>query len=263
MAEIPGVQATWDYLTDTYSESMLSSVGTFIVHESIYFGIYGFYFLADFIPSLRKYKIQEDKENTGPLQWKCLRVLLFNHLVIQMPMILFALESFIRITGMTVTGPLPSAGSLVAQMMLYLVVEDFYFYWIHRLLHHGAWYKHVHKMHHEYAAPFGMAAEYAHPIETMFLGIGTILGPLLTCQHLFTLWLWLLVRLAETIEVHCGYDFPWSPNRFLPFYGGARFHDWHHERNVGNFASTFTVWDWAFGTDKHYRRYYNKLNHQD
>lgn len=263
MADIPGMQALWDSLTDRYSEGFLATVGTFVIHEVLYFGIYLLYFVADFVPTLRKYKIQDDKENTASLQWKCLRGLLFNHFVIQMPMILLSQEGFVRLTGMKITGQLPSAASLAAQMLLFLAVEDFYFYWIHRLLHYGPWYRYIHKVHHEFAAPFGMTAEYAHPVETMFLGIGTILGPLLTCTHLFTLWVWLVVRLAETVEVHSGYDFPWSLNRYIPFWGGARFHDWHHERNVGNFASTFTIWDRVFGTDKTFRRHYGKLEHQD
>jgi methylsterol monooxygenase len=45
-------------------------------------------------------------------------------------------------------------------------------------MHWPPFYKKVHKVHHEYAAPFGIAAEYAHPIETMILGLGTIGGPL-------------------------------------------------------------------------------------
>jgi methylsterol monooxygenase len=49
---------------------------------------------------------------------------------------------------------------------------------MHRFMHWPPFYKKVHKVHHEYAAPFGIAAEYAHPIETMILGLGTIGGPL-------------------------------------------------------------------------------------
>lgn len=30
------------------------------------------------------------------------------------------------------------------------VVEDFYFYWIHRLLHYGWFYKNIHKIHHDF-----------------------------------------------------------------------------------------------------------------
>lgn len=34
----------------------------------------------------------------------------------------------------------------------------------------------------------------------------TILGPMLMGSHLITFWLWLALRLVETIEAHCGYD---------------------------------------------------------
>ena len=33
----------------------------------------------------------------------------------------------------------------------------------------GPFYKYIHKIHHQYSAPFGLAAEYASPIEVMFL----------------------------------------------------------------------------------------------
>ncbi len=69
-------------------------------------------------------------------------------------------------------------------------------------------------------APLGIAAEYAHPIESLFLGIGTLVGPVLFTRHLFSLWVWLFVRLYQTVEAHSGYDFPWSPTKLIPFWGG-------------------------------------------
>eukprot|EP00276_Gloeochaete_wittrockiana_P009071 CAMPEP_0184643338 /NCGR_PEP_ID=MMETSP0308-20130426/166_1 /TAXON_ID=38269 /ORGANISM="Gloeochaete witrockiana, Strain SAG 46.84" /LENGTH=170 /DNA_ID=CAMNT_0027071205 /DNA_START=378 /DNA_END=890 /DNA_ORIENTATION=- len=151
--------------------------------------------------------------------------------------------------------PFPSLKTLAWQIPVFFLIEDFYFYWIHRLLHHGAWYKYVHKVHHEHASPFGIAAEYAHPIETVFLGFGSILGPFFFARHLLTLWVWLAIRLAQTIEAHCGYDFPWSINNWFPMWGGAEFHDYHHMAFVGNYSSTFRVWDFVFGTDKKYRQW--------
>ena len=108
-------------------------------------------------------------------------------------------------------------------------------------------------MHHEFAAPFGITAEYAHPIETIFLGIGTILGPFFFTRHLFTLWVWLAVRLHETTEDHSGYDLPFNPSNYICFWGGAVHHDFHHRTFDGNFASVFTIWDRVFGTDKAFR----------
>ena len=39
------------------------------------------------------------------------------------------------------------------------------FYYLHRLLHHPRLYASVHKMHHEYSAPFALMAIYCHPVE--------------------------------------------------------------------------------------------------
>lgn len=99
------------------------------------------------------------------------------------------------------------------------------------------------------------------------VGIGTGLGPILvgfiSGTHLFTIWLWVSLRLWQTIDVHSGYNFPWSANNLIPFWGGntfnivdiysyysgADFHDYHHMAFVGNYASTFTYCDKIFGTD--------------
>lgn len=71
-----------------------------------------------------------------------------------------------------------------------------------------------------YATPFGLTSEYAHPAEILFLGFATIIGPAVTGPHLITLWLWMVLRVLETVEAHCGYHFPWSLSNFLPLYGG-------------------------------------------
>jgi hypothetical protein len=43
---------------------------------------------------------------------------------------------------------------------------------------------------------------------------------MLLARHLFSLWFWLFVRLYQTVEAHSGYNFPWNPTRFIPFWGG-------------------------------------------
>lgn len=74
--------------------------------------------------------------------------------------------------------------------------------------------------HFRYATPFGLTSEYAHPAEILFLGFATIFGPAITGPHLLTLWIWMSLRVIETVEAHCGYDFPWSLSRYMPIYGG-------------------------------------------
>ena len=49
------------------------------------------------------------------------------------------------------------------------------------------------------------------------------------------------------------YDFPWSPTKYIPFYGGPAYHDYHHYvggKSQSNFASVFTYCDYIYGTHK-------------
>lgn len=77
-------------------------------------------------------------------------------------------------------------------------------------MHYGPLYRHIHKIHHRYSAPFGLAAEYAHPIEVMVLGMGTLGGPILYCYfaqtlHIFTVYVWITLRLFQAVDSHSGY----------------------------------------------------------
>lgn len=58
-------------------------------------------------------------------------------------------------------------------------------------------------------------------------------------MHIATLQLWLMLRIGETIDGHCGYEFSWSPFRLLPFSNSAESHNYHHSHNVGNYGSFF------------------------
>ena len=53
------------------------------------------------------------------------------------------------------------------------------------------------------------------------LWIGSFIGILLLCNHLITIWLWMIVRVLETVDVHSGYDFPYlNPLHLIPGYAG-------------------------------------------
>ncbi|CAM6100012.1 unnamed protein product [Calypogeia fissa] len=244
----------WKFLIDNFTEFQLASAGTFIVHESVFF-LSGLPYLLMETWGLQKYKIQR-KVNTPAAQEKCLLRLLLYHTCVNLPLMILSYPLF-KYMGFTSSLPLPSWKVVSLQIFSYFILEDFIFYWGHRVLHTKWLYKHIHSVHHEYATPFGLTSEYAHPAEILFLGFATIFGPAITGPHLLTLWLWVSVRVLETVEAHCGYDFPWSLSRFLPIYGGADFHDYHHRllfTKSGNYSSTFTYMDWIFGTDKGYRK---------
>lgn len=98
-------------------------------------------------------------------------------------------------------------------------MEDFAFYWGHRTLHTPFFYKRIHKIHHEFMDSISICSEYAHPIEFLMGNIFPLtLGMFILYNdiHILTFTVFALFRLAETIESHGGYEFPWAMTRFIP-----------------------------------------------
>ncbi|KAI9181895.1 hypothetical protein LWI28_019806 [Acer negundo] len=212
------------------------------------------YLLAELIRSkkIHKYKIQPKVKRSFSDMFNCYKNVMQVFLLIAGPLqIIFF--SYIKMTGIRTSLPLPSKWEMFWQILAYFIVEDYFSYWIHRCLHTKRVYEKIHHVHHEYTAPFGFAAPYAHWAELLILGLPSFIGPAFVPGHIITFWLWFILRQIELIETHSGYEFPWSPTRYIPFYGGSEFHDYHHYvggRSQSNFASVFTYCDYIYGTDK-------------
>lgn len=173
---------------------------------------------------------------------------LFLFVCVMLPLIVVG-SGFLALMGVTLDpARLPSAATIAAQTAFFFLVEDFGNYWLHRALHTPWLYQRVHRVHHEHDAPFALAATYAHPVEVVVLGLPTFLGPLLVGPHLLTLWVWVLLRNYEAIDIHSGYELPASINKLVPWVAGAAHHDYHHAHYSGNFASVFTWCDELYGT---------------
>ncbi|XP_022759533.1 methylsterol monooxygenase 1-1-like [Durio zibethinus] len=207
--------------------------------------------------NMEKFKLQPRIKRSSSELLKCYKDVVNKFILVVGPLIGFSFSA-LKWVGIRTSLPLPSKWEVISQLVVYFLIEDYTNYWIHRLLHSKWGYEKIHYVHHEYNAPFGFAAPYAHWAEILVLGIPTFLGPAMVPCHIITLWLWTVLRQAEAIETHSGYNFPWSPSRFIPFYGGAEYHDYHHyvgRQSQSNFASVFTYCDYVYGTDKGYRRH--------
>lgn len=146
---------------------------------------------------------------------------------------------------------LPSCFEVIWQTVFFMLCDDFSFYWSHRFLHWDRIYPYIHKIHHKYVNTVSIASEYAHPLEFIFGNVLTAnLGPFLLGKrvHFFTALMWIVLRIAETTDGHCGYEFSWSPYRLLPMSGSSEYHNYHHISFKGNYASFFTYLDRVFGT---------------
>lgn len=180
--------------------------------------------------------------------WICLKNIALNYIFVIVPLILTAYP-LLYFLNIRYDLPFPSFLEVFIHNIIFLFGEDFFEYWGHRMLHHPYLYKRIHKLHHQFTTPFGLTASVAHPIETIILGMATFFPAFIVRPHLFTFYVWIQVRQIDAVITHCGYELP-SILHFLPFYGGTKFHDYHHVSFNYNFASRFTFIDKWCGTYK-------------
>ncbi|MCJ1431146.1 C-4 sterol methyl oxidase [Xylographa pallens] len=235
------------------NDVLATGILSFVMHEVVYFGRSLPWIIIGRIPYFQKYKIQNQKVPTVQEQWKCAKLVLLSHFTVELPQI-WLFHPMCLYFGLDTGVPFPSLLTMALQIAVFFVIEDAGHYWLHRALHWGPLYKNIHKIHHQYSAPFGLAAEYASPIEVMLLGIPTVGTPILWCAitgnlHILTMYTWILLRLFQAIDAHSGYEFPWSLHHFLPVWAGAQHHDVHHEKFIGNYSSSFRWWDKLMDTE--------------
>ncbi|KAH8927545.1 putative ERG25-C-4 methyl sterol oxidase [Atractiella rhizophila] len=236
-----------------------TGVMSFLLHEFFYFGRCIPWMIVEQFDYFKQWKLQEAKSHSLAEQWKATKYVLKTHIMVELPLI-WGFHPICEYFGMaTHSVPFPSWQTIAYQVVIFFFFEDFFHYWAHRLMHHKALYKHVHKIHHEYSAPFGLAAEYAHPVEIIVLSMGTIGGPFLWCTwskgnlHIATVYVWIILRLFQAVDAHSGYDFPWSLHNWFPLWAGADHHDYHHQAFLGCYSTSFRIWDHLFKTDTGYK----------
>lgn len=222
-----------------------------IINTAIVLVIQGFALLLellDEVPFLQRYKIQKRKVSWDEKK-RALKLVFSNLFMFLLPINLI-FGSFFKYFGIHVNRELPTVWVACLQIVLLFFIDDVFFYAYHRLLHsYPELYKRFHKIHHTFRTPFAMTSLAVSKTELFLQMLGSVISLVIIRPHLFVFWVWLAMRQLLGVEDHLGYEFWWSPTTLLkPVIGGASFHDWHHSRNRGNYASVFPVIDYVCGT---------------
>ncbi len=147
----------------------------------------------------------------------------------------------------------PAWWALLAQVAYVSVIDDFFFYLIHRWLHQSpTLYRRIHKIHHRAHTPVPIEYLYVHPLEWL-MGLTGVVAGLVSLALIgggLNVWTFLIYSgLRQLHELHIHSGLKSLAGRFIPFWGTSEHHDRHHEKPTqGNYSATYTLWDLVFRT---------------
>jgi lathosterol oxidase len=143
-------------------------------------------------------------------------------------------------------------GYMILSFVIMLVYHDFYFYWTHRLMHHKAVFRYVHRVHHESTNPSPWAAYSFHPwealIQAMVLPIALFTLPL----HSITVFAFLVYMIVRNVIGHLGFEIlpkGFTKNKWLNWNTAITHHNMHHEHFNCNYGLYFSWWDRLMKTE--------------
>lgn len=144
-----------------------------------------------------------------------------------------------------------SGPQLAVTFLSLLLLNDVWFYAVHRALHTPWAFKHIHSIHHRSVEVTPFTSYSFHPLEGFLLGAWIYPVALVVPLYLPLLGALQVIGLTNNIMSHLGYEL-WPAWLIrvpgLKWINSATFHSMHHTKVKGNFGLMLRVWDRLFGT---------------
>ncbi|CAF1290525.1 unnamed protein product [Rotaria sordida] len=239
------------------SDLWLFTIYMFATYEIVFWLCNGFLIYIEMfdIPSIDQYRIQKHKKKLR-FQPDMVHLMIKRTIYHQMSLVFLGpifYYIFNYVGHVDIQGPRPPWSTILFQIGLFIVIQDTIFFWLHYLLHTPWLYKNIHKKHHIYKQPTGVTAILDDPIEGIINQIAVWFTLVLLKEtHIFTLCLWVAIKLYQIVMAHSGYNFPYITTQYwLPdLMPGALAHDYHHQHSNSNYGSFFSIWDQLMGTHR-------------
>src|SRR5262245_58343311 len=155
------------YLRDAYGDPMfllfpIATAGVAIVSFALFAGVLTA--IAAFEPAaLRRYRIQRHRPRPQELVGRSIRSWARNNVLNLVGFVL--VWPALRMISTIHAGPLPAWWIIAGQVLFFIYLDDFLYYWFHRAMHTRWLYKHVHGWHHRIVTPWAVTGNYMHPLE--------------------------------------------------------------------------------------------------
>ena len=141
---------------------------------------------------------------------------------------------------------------LPASFVLSLVIQEIYYYWIHRWMHYPRIFRLIHKTHHESRIPSPWTAFSFHPLEALLLSLILPVIVLFLPMHPWVILIQLVLMTISSVINHLDIEiYPdWFQKSFLgKLFIGATHHSAHHKQYKYNYGLYFTVFDKLHSTE--------------
>jgi len=139
----------------------------------------------------------------------------------------------------------------VGGFFLIWFIDDAWFYWCHRLMHHPSVYQYVHAVHHRSVDVTPYSSMSFHVLEAAILTFWILLISFVLPVYAPALGIMQLIGLFNNVKSHLGYElYPASISRsWLRFLVPSTHHNMHHTHFNGNYGLHFRFWDKLCGTE--------------
>lgn len=130
-------------------------------------------------------------------------------------------------------------------LLIYMLLQETYYYWIHRWMHIPRIFRVVHKVHHDSKISSPFTAFSFHPIEALLQAIYIPILLMIIPIHLYVIIVLLTIMSISSVINHLDIEiYPeGSQKNFSKWVIGATHHAQHHQRYKYNFGLYFTIWD--------------------
>lgn len=234
-----------DFTTDFWP--LLVTLGFFIVIAGRYFLMAGLFYGIFYLWFPAKWKERKISTRNYPkgqfkkeMKWSLVNALLFS--VAGMLMVLLWQKGYTQVYTDVNAYPL---WYLPASLIIFMLLHETYYYWLHRWMHRPGVYRIVHKVHHDshIASPF--TAFSFHPIEGILQAVFMPVMLLILPMHYCVIVVALVIMTFSSVINHL--DIEIYPKNSYRFWGkwiiGASHHSLHHKEFRYNYGLYFTFWD--------------------
>lgn len=139
-----------------------------------------------------------------------------------------------------------------ASILVGLILNDTYFYWMHRLVHHPKLFKKVHLVHHQSTNPSPWTSYSFHFLEAILEVLFAPILFLLIPMHPLALFIFAFLAFIFNVYGHLGYEIApkWFRHSFLfEIINTSAHHNLHHHKFKGNYGLYFRIWDRIMKTE--------------